>query len=382
MNDYIGTFMVIVLILIPLLALAYLYRHFKSIFTGKQGRLLALFALVMLLVPFLFQSSYPLGLIRTFFIVGISNYLMACIFLDDLSLGYRIIYHQWLERWRYRKYALSSLIIAGMVTSVMVVYGMYHNNHYTIRHETITLKHGSRAFRIVYFSDIHLDPLFPRSKLEKMVHDIDSLQADAIFFGGDLADMGQKDLNRRGFDTLFQKIKAPLGFWGITGNHEGYNTARQGEPISWMRNNGMTWLLDSTVCTRLFCLTGRLDPSMASQWGTLRLPLNILEKDILHTEDRPWFVLDHQPRPLSPEERPNRIPDLVMSGHTHAGQFFPWTWIIGLVWDLSEGFGNLEGIPWFVSSGFGSWGAPVRIGSKTELVIFDFLPAKTEKSLI
>ena len=46
----------------------------------------------------------------------------------------------------------------------------------------------------------------------------------------------------------------------------------------------------------------------------------------------------------------------------------------GNVLKLSEGYGVLDGIPWFVSSGIGSWGAPVRIGSKTELVIFDFSP--------
>ncbi len=59
-------------------------------------------------------------------------------------------------------------------------------------------------------------------------------------------------------------------------------------------------------------------------------------------------------------------------GHTHNGQFFPGTAIIHLVWEHAYGPGKLDGIPWLVSSGLGSWGPPVRIGSDTEFWIIRF----------
>lgn len=367
--------MIFFFLLIPLLALAYLYKHFRVLFTGKQGRLISLLIFASLLSTFLFLSFTVVAILRTFAVVGMSNYLFACILLDLGTLVYWIIKRQSVNVVKYRKISLITVTVVAVGTLFMVGLGMYQNNHYEIREEKISLQHGDNPLRIAFFSDTHLDPLFPHSKMKRLIHDLDSLKPDAIFFGGDLADMGAEELDARGFDTLFQKIKAPLGFWGVAGNHEGYNTARKRTPIPWMRNNGMKWLLDSTACTTLFCVTGRVDPHAAEQLMMERLPLNILERDLSPKDTRPWFVLDHRPSRLLQEERPTRIPDLILSGHTHAGQFFPWTWVIGLVWELSEGYGVLDGIPWFVSSGIGSWGPPVRIGSKTELVIFDFSPS-------
>ena len=362
--------MIFFFLLISLFALAYLYKHFRVLFTGKNGRLISLLILASLLSTFLFLSFTDFAILRTLVVVGISNYFFACILLDLGTFAYWVIKRHTINVVKYRKISLITMTVVVIGTLFMVSLGMHKNNNYEIREEKISLQHGDRPLRIAFFSDMHLDPLFPHSKMKRLVHDLDSLKPDAIFFGGDLADMGAEELDARGFDTLFHKIKAPLGFWGVEGNHEGYNTVLQGNPIPWMRNNGMTWLFDSTACTMLFCVTGRVDlHSVAS-----RLPLNILEKSISPTDSRPWFVLDHRPNGLLQDERPTRTPDLVLSGHTHAGQFFPWTWVIGLVWKLSEGYGVLDGIPWFVSSGIGSWGAPVRIGSKTELVIFDFSP--------
>jgi len=362
--------MIFLFLLIPLLVLVYLYKHFRVLFTGKHGRLISLVILASLLSTFLFLSFTVFAILRTLVVVGLSNYFFACILLDLGTFVYWIIKRQSINILTYRKISLTIIAVVVIGTLFMVVWGMYKNNNYEIREEKISLQHGDHSLRIAFFSDMHLDPLFPHAKMKRLVHDLDSLKPDAIFFGGDLADMGSEDLNARGFDTLFREIKAPLGFWGVEGNHESYNTALKGNPIPWMRNNGMIWLLDSTVCTALFCVTGRVDLHSTAP----RLPLNVLEKDLSPKDRRPWFVLDHRPNGLLQNERPTRIPDLVLSGHTHAGQFFPWTWVIGLVWKLSEGYGFLDGIPWFVSSGIGSWGAPVRIGSKTELVIFDFSP--------
>jgi len=83
-------------------------------------------------------------------------------------------------------------------------------------------------------------------------------------------------------------------------------------------------------------------------------------------------LLDHQPRGLDKQDTGlSRLPDFAMSGHTHAGQFFPAIIAIRFLWSLVYGLGNLSGIPWYVTSGIGQW-MPIRTFTCNELVLFVF----------
>ena len=79
--------------------------------------------------------------------------------------------------------------------------------------------------------------------------------------------------------------------------------------------------------------------------------------------------MDHQPANLN-EAIENEI-DLQLSGHTHNGQFFPFNLITRKVFELSYGYLQKGKTHFYVSSGFGTWGPPVRIGSKPEIVFIN-----------
>jgi predicted MPP superfamily phosphohydrolase len=82
-------------------------------------------------------------------------------------------------------------------------------------------------------------------------------------------------------------------------------------------------------------------------------------------------LLDHQPRGIE-RWHSGRLPDCALSGHTHAGQFFPGTVVINWVWKVAYGTGALGGVYWLVSSGFDCWGPPVRFGSDSEIWVIKF----------
>jgi predicted MPP superfamily phosphohydrolase len=166
------------------------------------------------------------------------------------------------------------------------------------------------------------------------------------------------------------QIDAPYGFFAATGNHESFMNPG-GRTLEWLASASHAQILiDSTVCTPRFCVTGRKDHSFARRRGG-RASLASLAPQGADTL-KPWIVLDHQPKGLTAQDTVGlrHLPTLVMSGHTHDGQFWPWTVAIDWIWPLASGLGALSGVPWYVSSGFDQWGPPVRIGSSTEVVNF------------
>lgn len=228
-----------------------------------------------------------------------------------------------------------------------------------------------RAFIAVFFSDIHVDPLFDRAKLERMIAHVDSLAPDYLLFGGDLADVPMPKLDEWGYDSLFKTLtsKAKIAAVAINGNHEGMQERPGSDPDSWMRKVGFVMLDDSSACIGPACFTGRTDFQVARHRDIDRLPLaTIAPRDTT----RPWILLDHQPKGIEPEYS-GRLPDYALSGHTHNGQFFPGNIVINFVWRLAFGEGVLDGVRWLVSAGVDCWGPPVRVGTDADMWVLHFV---------
>jgi predicted MPP superfamily phosphohydrolase len=301
--------------------------------------------------------------IGTYTIVFLVNWLLFC-FLWDLYLGIRRLCGKKYianKRLRMRREPALAGAVAVLTLSLFLIGAPSQLGFKVTKINDVQLStNPNETLRIAVFSDIHFDPFFQRSKLERLLDSLRIYRPDAIFFVGDLSDISTEKLNTRGFDSLFKQINAPLGFYATTGNHE--NIGRTNS-IEWLRNLGnVIMLMDSTACNDYFCVTGRLDHHFGA-----RTPL----KELMPKNDSvPWFLLDHQPKGLDKEDTAlSRLPDLAMSGHTHAGQFYPAKILIDRIWRLSYGRGNLDGIPWFVTAGIGQW-MPIRVGTHNELVIF------------
>jgi uncharacterized protein len=113
-----------------------------------------------------------------------------------------------------------------------------------------------------------------------------------------------------------------------------------------------------------FYLIGREDRDKKRFTGTDRKSLGDLLIDV--NTNLPVIVLNHQPFNL--DELDGMNVDLSLSGHTHHGQFFPNNIITNMIYEVSRGYLNKNGTHVYVSQGIGTWGPPIRIGNKPEIV--------------
>jgi predicted MPP superfamily phosphohydrolase len=221
-----------------------------------------------------------------------------------------------------------------------------------------------KNLRAVQISDVHVSPVFPASRLARIVDRVNALAPDVVFITGDLAsdDTPARELVR--MSEVLRRLHPPLGVLACTGNHEYYGGLEK--TCAAIRAGGVRILEDEAVLVAdSFYVVGRKDPTSVQRGGT-RKPL----AEILAGLDanRPLILLDHQPIHL--EEAAAAGVDLQLSGHTHNGQVFPVNLINKGIYELNWGLMK-KGSTWFyVTSGAGTWGPPVRLGSTSEIVLF------------
>lgn len=372
--------------------LVLIYANVSPVAPGKKGKLIALGILVSIFLGMFFRDTLVGCAVVAFTSVWLCQALLLYIPWDLFRVGRRIIRRRAMPA-RTLMHASRILLSATVLLTVgLFVYGVPHNSHYVLHETTIKLPEYAnvqqpqaeadtvqldsvqqalpKSFTAVFFSDVHVDPLFKRAKLERMIADVDSIAPDYLLFGGDLADVSMEQLDEWGYDSLFRKLtsKAKVAAVAINGNHEGMQERGGSDPDAWMRKVGFVVLDDSSACIGQACFTGRTDFQVASRRGIERVPLASLAPN---DSVRPWILMDHQPKGIEPEYS-GRLPDFALSGHTHDGQFFPGTIVINFVWRLAFGEGVLDGVRWLVSAGVDCWGPPVRVGSDADMWVVRF----------
>ena len=162
-----------------------------------------------------------------------------------------------------------------------------------------------------------------------------------------------------------RQLQPPHGVYAIMGNHEHISGSE--EAVRYMEESGITVLRDRAVrAADALWLIGRED-RQAVFMGSGRQPLAELMAGIDRRE--PLILLDHQPFHL--EEAVKEGIDLQLSGHTHHGQFFPFNLITGAMYEMSWGYLRKGSSHFYVSCGAGTWGPPVRLGNRPEIVVID-----------
>jgi len=212
------------------------------------------------------------------------------------------------------------------------------------------------GFRIVQISDLHVGPNIGRRYVQRVVDLTRSLNPDLVVLTGDIVD---GPVPRLAPDVApLTELAAKSIF--ILGNHDCYAGAEAW--IAYWREIGMRVLLNSSEVVlkgkaRLL-VGGTVDPA----YGRLRPAISI-------TEDADFkLLLAHNPK-LAPLGAKAGF-DLQLSGHTHAGQFFPWTLAVRLVHAPHvAGLSKENKMVVYVSAGTGTWGPPVRFGTNPELTL-------------
>ncbi|MBL7995103.1 metallophosphoesterase [bacterium] len=265
--------------------------------------------------------------------------------------------------------SLSKPDIAALVTvSTLVIVLCGHVNARFPRVKKLHLNvsktvPGYESMRIVVASDIHLGTIIGKSRIDKIVRMINRLNPDLVLLPGDVVDEDLAPVIKENLGESFRNIRSKFGVISITGNHEFIGGV--GAAARYLRDHGITVLRDETVkIDDRFYVVGRDDRSVNRFNGHTRKTLEELTASL--DKRLPIILMDHQPFHL--DEAVSCGIDLQLSGHTHHGQLWPLSFITKKVFEVSWGYKKIDNTHIYVSSGVGTWGPPVRVGNKPEIV--------------
>jgi predicted MPP superfamily phosphohydrolase len=221
------------------------------------------------------------------------------------------------------------------------------------------------GLRVVQISDLHVGPTIRRRHVERVVSRALAARPDLIAVTGDLADGPPAALAAH--TAPLARLRAPLGVFYVTGNHEYYWGARGW--IERARALGMTPLVDEN---RVVAHRGAkiLVGGVADRSGPGFVPSH--RSDPLRaaaTDEAVVLKILLAHRPDSCEEAEAAGFDLQLSGHTHGGQFFPWSLLIRLFHRYARGLHRHGRLSLYVTPGAGYWGPPHRFGVPSEVPV-------------
>lgn len=261
------------------------------------------------------------------------------------------------------------LVIAISVMSIVIIAliaGFINARNPIIKRLNIQIQKkakGLKEIKIVAVSDIHMGMLVKRRMIFRLVKTIIRLRPDIVLIVGDMLDEVIDPIIKYNLGEPFRRIKAPLGVYAITGNHEYIGGIVKS--IKYIESLGIRMLKDDVIkIADTFYLAGRYDYDISRFTKEKRKELDDLLKDI--DNSYPLILLDHQPFHL--EKAVECGVDLQLSGHTHHGQIWPFNLITKAIFEVSRGYKKKGDTHFYVSNGFGTWGPPIRIGNRPEVV--------------
>jgi predicted MPP superfamily phosphohydrolase len=260
---------------------------------------------------------------------------------------------------------ITAIVIISLV-GIIVFLGNLNKRDITVKTLELTFPKGDgklSELNIVAASDIHLSPIDGEKLLERIIDKINSLKPDIVLLAGDIVDDKAEVLEQRNIGDSFKRLNPKYGVYTINGNHEFINGVDSS--VRYAEHLGMKVLRDEyVVIDSGFYIIGREDVSMNSFTGSKRKSLKEIMSSI--NSDHPKILLDHTPVKLNQAEEQGI--DLQFSGHTHHGQIWPANIITNMIYEISWGYKKKGNTHYYVTSGAGTWGPPVRTGSKSEIV--------------
>ncbi len=222
------------------------------------------------------------------------------------------------------------------------------------------------SLNILFISDSHYGTVLNKNSLDKIIKEISSKEFDLVLLGGDIVDENTTKEQMMEIFAAIGKINTTYGSYFIYGNHDRqrYTTTKsytEEELVENIQKNNIEILKDTKKdITENITLVGREDRSLNRA---------SIEELIKETDNQKYTIMvDHQP--VDYEKSSQLGVDLLLSGHTHAGQIFPAGYFIK--WfhmsDLYYGHTKIKNMDAIVSSGLAGWGYPIRTQQHSEYV--------------
>ena len=301
----------------------------------------------------IFERFIPISLRHP--IAVISSYLFSYFIYLILFFGLAYILSRFIHKIDFFKSAMILSLVVVLAGSFLA------NSAYVKKYDITVDKQIKSQYKIALVSDIHLGNIIGSNRLSKMIDEINELDADIVIIAGDLIDSNLEIVLDRNMLSEFKNIRSKYGTYLTLGNHDGY--AGHIDSLSKELNKYNVKLLrnESVLIDSSFYIIGRDDSSLSSDSNFLSEELKSLDSK------KATITVDHDPKRVS-ESIDNNI-DVQLSGHTHNGQLLPFNLVTNMLFEVSNGYKKINNTNVIVSSGYGTWGPPIRTSSRSQIVL-------------
>ena len=328
-------------------------------------------------------KQFSLGLLIT---LGITGVIMFCI--DFVNAIVCVMYLAMI--WAVSDFAFLMIEKSGhivfehyyagwiaLIISVMALSAGWYLDHHVWQtdYELETNKEVSNL-KIAMFADSHIGTTFDDKGFAKHLKTIQAQNPDILVIVGDYVDDGTTREQMINSTRALGQIKTKYGIYYVSGNHDKgyYGAAHRGfsenDLFNELQKNGIRILQDESILIdNQFYLIGRRDYSVQHEQRRHRKSIKELTENL--DKNKYMIVLDHQPVEYDRETKAEV--DLVLNGHTHGGQLFPFNQVgkwMGAN-DLVYGHEKRKSTDFIVTSGISDWAIKFKTGTKSEFVIID-----------
>ncbi|MDI6864179.1 metallophosphoesterase [Thermodesulfovibrio yellowstonii] len=251
---------------------------------------------------------------------------------------------------------------------IFLIYGYLEAMNIRVERFYIKSDKITKNVRIVQISDVHIGLIVREGRIKKIVEKIKEVNPDILVSTGDLVDAQIDRMNH--IAELLKEIKTPYGKFAITGNHEFY--AGLNKALFFTEKAGFKVLRNAGVKIKELNINiAGLDDTESERYG---LKVNQDKLSLLNYFKNKGFTILLKHRPLIDKELIEYF-DLQLSGHTHKGQFFPFSIATKLHYNNNDsGLTKInKDVYLYISRGTGTWGPPVRIFAPPEITVIDLL---------
>lgn len=350
-----GILMFVIIMMLSLVFYKYVYRVCERLGIKINKIILCVISIVI------FYGSLVIGMMNKYVSV-------LLIFILYLILSYMVVLILNKFLFKYERYKKVYLFIPAIVSLISVVYGIY--NIYDVRMKSYDVSDNgklSNNYKAVLITDLHYGLAIKGEGLQKKIDEINELNPDMVFLVGDIVDESTTLEGMKECFHILGKLKTTYGIFYSYGNHDeniysrekNYSKKTLAEVI---HSNGINILEDDTYrINDELTIIGR---SNGYKTSISDLVSNVNSDDYK-------MVLAHIPEDYK-SLKDNNI-DLVLSGHTHAGQIFPAKLIEELfkMSDMIYGYEVDGTFNKVVTSGIAGWGIPIRTDEHSEYVVLN-----------
>lgn len=256
--------------------------------------------------------------------------------------------------------------LVGVSLALLIsIYGIWNSFNTRITNLTVSIKGLKKDVKAVHLTDIHIGHVRGKAFLQKIIDKTNALSPDVVFVTGDLFD-GKINLTQ---DTLtpFADLKMPVFF--VEGNHDRSSGVQLVK--TYLRNLGVHVLENNVAHWKELQIVGlnhmaadesRYTVHTAGRFQTIKSVLPVLNIE----PEKPTILLHHSPDGV--QYAAQHGVDLYLTGHTHAGQLFPFMFFAARMFAYNRGLHQFENTKILVSEGIGTFGPPMRVATKSEII--------------